>query len=167
MNSANYFLTENGVISKLDSYWDKLESLTTQLENATKHMAKKLFNSFIGTMLFIVIIFWLNLEYTLGLTLLALVILGAISLAATQLNSFMEFMDLKKKGMILYEELNRELEQGFDELLDEEISVEERIILSNFLLACELPMNTYLYLALLGLLPLISLGLFIFYYLHP
>ena len=164
MNSANYFLTEDGVISKLDTYWDRLKLLTTKLENTTKNLAKRLFYSLVVSLFLIVIVFWLDFEKPVSLTILALLSLSAITLSVTQLTAFLEFIDLKKKGMIIHNELSRELEFGFEGSLDEEVSVEERIILSNFLLACELPMNSYLYLGLLTLLPIMNIIFFGFYY---
>lgn len=166
MNSANYFLTEDGVISRLDTYWDKLSNLTIRLDNTTKNLAKRLFYSLVASLFLIVIVFWLDLERSISLTVLSLFSLLAVTLAVAQLTTFLEFVDLKKRGMILHDELSRELEYGLDSHLEEEVSVEERIILSNFLLSCELPINPYLYLCLLALLPLMHGIFFGFYYLY-
>ena len=166
MNSANYFLTEDGVISKLDTFWDRLKILTAKLENTTKNLAKRLFYSLVASLFLIVIVFWLDLGKSISLTALAVLSLSAITLSVAQLTAFLEFIDLKKRGMIIHNELSRELEFGLEGTLDDEVSVEERIILSNFLLACELPMNSYLYLGLLTLLPVMNIIFFGFYYFY-
>lgn len=166
MNNANYFLTKDGVISKLDTYWDRLRDLSIKLEGISKHMVRKLFNSYTGSALLMIVIFWLDMEKSFSLTLLALVVLGSISLIATQVLSYLEFMGLQRKGMIIHDELNQEIEFGFDEDLEEDISVEERILLSNFLLACELPINRILYIALLLVLPLANIACLAFYYFY-
>ncbi|NJO00710.1 MAG: hypothetical protein HC880_02600 [Bacteroidia bacterium] len=165
MNRANYFLTKDGVISKLDTYWDKLKDLTVQLENLSRPTVQKMFNIYLGSILFTVVILWLELEKNLSITLLALVALGGASLVARQILSFLEFVDLRKKGRVIHDELSHEIEYGYSDEIEEDISVEERILLSNFLLACDFPINQYLYLGLLILLPMLNLGLLLFCYL--
>ena len=68
--------------------------------------------------------------------------------------------------MILYNELSREVEWNYDNNYVEDLPVDERILLSNFLLACELQLNAYVYLSLLALLPFINIAFFVFYYLY-
>lgn len=165
MNSTNYILTENGVISKLDTYWDKLKIITEDLENLTRNLAKWLFYSFIASMFLIVFIFWLDLDKSVSLVVLSMITLAAISFSISQLISYLEFSELKKKGRILHDELSNELEYGPENSL-EEISVEERIILSNFQLACELPINPFIYLGLLVLLPLVNIVFSVIYYIY-
>ncbi|NJL14183.1 MAG: hypothetical protein HC913_15015 [Microscillaceae bacterium] len=127
-------------------------------------MQKKLVNSFISTFLFLIVIFWLRPDFNLTIVLLLLVALGAVSLAAMQWATFLEFLNLKKKGLILYRELSRELEWSRTQDYIEDVSVEERILLNNFLLATEMPLHPYLHGFLLLLLPLGSIGLFCYYY---
>ena len=81
MNGANYFITQDGIISKLDSYWDQLREVTNHLENISKNIVKKLFNSFLGSLLFIILIFWLDLGKDFSLIVLSLITLGTIALA--------------------------------------------------------------------------------------
>ena len=166
MNGANYFITQDGIISKLDSYWDQLREVTNHLENISKNIVKKLFNSFLGSLLFIILIFWLDLGKDFSLIVLSLITLGTIALAVVQITAYLEFVKIKKKGMILYNELSREVEWNYDNNYVEDLPVDERILLSNFLLACELQLNAYVYLSLLALLPFINIAFFVFYYLY-
>jgi hypothetical protein len=166
VNSGNYVLTKDGVISKLDSYWDRLQEITHRLDGLSKLMQKKLINSFVGTFLFVIVVFWIEPVFQISLILLALISLGAFSLAAIQLMSFFEFMDLKKKGMVLYQELYHEVEWNAEQEYLEEISLEERILLNNFLLSAEMPISPYLYGSLLALLPLSVLGIFTSYFFY-
>lgn len=164
MNSTNYFLTKDGVISKLDTHWDNLRGITHKLEGISKFSVKKLFNGFTGSILFTIVVVWLGLDKNLTLTFLALISLGSLSLMATQFLTYLEFIEYKKKGIIIFDELSHELEFGYDE--EEDISVDERILLGNFKHASQFPVNRYLYLLFLALLPIINFVFFAFYFFY-
>lgn len=164
VNSGNYVLTKDGVINKLDSYWDRLQNITHKLDGLSRLMQKKLFNSFAAVFLFLIVVFWAAPSFQMTLILLALISLCAFSLTAIQLMSFFEFLGLKEKGMILYQELYHEVEWNAEFEYLEEVSLEERILLNNFIASTKMPIPAYLYVTILILLPLISLGVFAFYF---
>lgn len=166
VNSGNYVLTKDGVINKLSSYWDKLQDITHKLDGLSRLMQKKLFNSFAAVFLFTIVAFWASPSFQTTLILLSLIGLSAFSLTALQLMSFFEFLDLKKKGMILYQELYHEVEWNAEFEYLEEVSLEERILLNNFMASSKMPIPTYLYVTILVLLPLSSLGILTFYFFY-
>ncbi len=166
MNSANYFLTKDGVISKLDSYWDQLREHSARLDSLSKPMLRKLFNSFIGSVLIIITLVWLNFEKEVTMILLSLTALGSVSISTSQLLVYLEFLATRKRGLILHDELNTELECSYDDEFDEDISVEERILLSNFQLSCEPPMHPGLYLILLTIYPILNIAFALSYYFY-
>ena len=166
INLANYYLTEDGVISKLDTYWDKLREITFSLEKLTRNMVRFLFNNLTISLLCVILIFWLDWSKTLSIGLLSLVTLGASAWSAFQWSGFLEFNILKKRGMVLYNALSSELEWNEMDYDLEDLPLEERILLSNFHLASQMPLNTFLYLFFVLLAPIINitfLGFFYFY----
>lgn len=164
MNITNYYLTEEGIINRLETYWDKLRDLTNQMEDLSKNVLRYLFGSFSMGLFVVSLIFWLDLPRQSSLVFLSLISLIILSLALLQFANYLELRAVKKRGYILYKELSREFDQHYSLDEYEEMPVEEKIILNNFLLACELPINHYLYLTLLILMPLVHFGLFLFYY---
>jgi hypothetical protein len=160
---TNYCLTPDGVINKLDTYWDKLRDITEDLEDLTKNTVRKLLNFYCGCLLGILPVFALKPSKTLGVIVMLFLVVCTVSFVAIQFANYLEFRILRKRGVLLYRELGRELES---EYYEEEAPFEERILLNGFRLATHLPINQYFYLVLLFLLPLITGGLFGFYYLY-
>ncbi len=163
-NSGNYVLTKDGVISKLDCYWDKLQVITVRLEALSGVMQKKLLYSYLASGLLVGLVYFTNLEAVVSLLALGLVCLSSFSMAMAQIIRFLEFLDLKKKGLVLYQELEQEVVWNLENEYLEDISIEDRISLNSFLLAAQMPIPPYLYAALVSLLPLITLFCAIFYF---
>jgi hypothetical protein len=164
MNTANYYLSQDGVINRLDTYWDKLRALTEEMENLTRNISRILFGSISVSMLFALVIFWLKIDKNLGLILLSLGALGAFTASLMQLATYFDFREKRKRGQVLYQELQREFELMLAYDTNEGFPVEEKILLNNFLLAAELPITQSLYIALLAFLPLLNLGFWAGYY---
>jgi hypothetical protein len=164
MNITNYYLTEDGIINRLDTYWDKLKDLTNKMEDLSKNVLRYLFGSFSVGLLMVSLIFWLDLPRQSSLIFLSLISLIVLSVALLQFANYLELRAVKKRGYILYKELSKEFDQYYSYDDFDEMPVEEKIILNNFLLACELPINHYLYLSLLTLMPIVHFSLFLFYY---
>ncbi|MCU0448108.1 MAG: hypothetical protein MUE85_24670 [Microscillaceae bacterium] len=164
MNTANYYLSQDGVINRLETYWDKLRSLTQEMDSLTRHISRVLFGSISVSMLFALIIFWLKIDKNLGLILLSLGALGAFTASLMQLATYLEFREKRKRGQVIYQELQREFDLMliYDE--GEGFPVEEKIVLNNFLLASELPITQSLYITLLVFLPILNLGFWAAYY---
>lgn len=165
MKIANYYLTEHGVIDKLATYWDQLRDYTEALERISQPMMYRLFANFSTTSLLTIVVFWLNLERRIALILLALLVLGGFSMMLVQALRYLDFIDTRRKGQILYHELAYELDNDVDYESREDLAVEERILLSNFELACELPIPAGLYLFLMAVTPIFNITFFSLYYL--
>lgn len=164
MNEANYILTQDGVINKLSTYWDKLQTLTTQLENASQNMMKHLFISFLGSLVLMIVVFILKLNKDISLIVLIFGIIGVMFFTGVQIIGYLNYLDIRKKGMILYNELSHEAEKDMELHYRDEAPAEERILLGSFLLAAELPIHSFLYLTLLFLVPATHLCFLSFYY---
>jgi heme/copper-type cytochrome/quinol oxidase subunit 4 len=154
MNLTNYIVTSEGIISKLDTYWDKLRRITVELETLSKNTARKLFSFYGGVFFALLPVLLLKPSRTVGVLILTFMVVSAVCFVAIQLANFLEFNTLRKQGNLLARELSREIEVEY--MHEDEAPFEERIILSSFQLATHLPINQYLYLLLLCLLPLIT-----------
>lgn len=163
-NSANYVLTKDGVISKLDYYWDKLQMITLRLEALSSVMQKKLLYSYLASGLLVGLIYFSNLQAWVSLISFALVCLSTFSLSMVQVIRFLEFLDLKKKGFVLHQELEQEAMWNAKSNYFEDTSIEERIWLNNFLLASKTPIPIYLYAVLVSLLPLLTVFCAVVYF---
>jgi hypothetical protein len=165
MNIANYYLSQDGVINRLDTYWDKLRVLTEEMEILTRNISRILFGSISLSMLFALVIFWLKIDKNLGLILLSLGALGAFTASLMQLATYFDFREKRKRGLVLYQELQREFDLMLTYDTGEGFPVEEKILLNNFLLAAELPITQSLYVGLLICLPILNIGFWGAYYL--
>lgn len=164
LNTTNYYLTEHGVINRQDTFWDNLQLITSKLEHITQNMVKTLFYIFAVSMFSTVLTLWFNLERSLSILLLGLIVIFVVLAVIKSYLTFLSFFEIRKKGMILYDELGKELDKEAQIRIDDEAPLEERIILGNFMIAGELPVNKGIYLMLLALLPFINLTFLILYY---
>lgn len=164
INLDNYYLTETGVINKLDTHWDKLHSITSDLEKLSNKMIRTLFNNLTISLLMIIFIFWIDMEKTVSLLSLGFVVICSVLWSAYQLTTYWEFGLFKERGKLLYKELVHELELSETLHFDYDLPLEERILLNNFILASEAPLNPVLYFIFTALAPITAIGFMSFYY---
>ena len=156
-DNANYILTENGVINKIDSYWEELNDLSDKQEKLGRDLLKKLFGHFSLSLIIVISVLWTGIPHLYGVIILAVISLATIVSSISQINIFVAFVRNKKHGMILYKELSQQIVHNYEN------SLERRVTLSKFLLACTLPLHPYLYVFLLGSFFSVIIGSTIFY----
>lgn len=154
---TNYILTEDGVIDKIDSYWEELNDLSDKQEKLGRDLLKKLFGHFSLGLVMVISVLWTNIPHNYGIITLVLVSLATIASAISQVNTYVAFVRNKKHGMILYQELSQQIVHNYEN------SLERRVTLSKFLLSCTLPLHPYLYVFLLGSFFMVILGSTVFY----
>lgn len=154
---TNYILTEDGVINKIDSYWEELNELSDQQEKLGRDLLKKLFGHFSLSLVIVISVLWTNIPHTYGIVILALISVATLISAISQINIYVAFVRNKKHGMILYKELSQQIVHNYEN------SLERRVTLSKFLLSCTLPLHPYLYVFLLGSFFTVIVGSTIFY----
>lgn len=154
---TNYILTEDGVINKIDSYWEELNELSDQQEKLGRDLLKKLFGHFSLSLVIVISVLWTNIPHTYGVVILALISVATLISAISQINVYVAFVRNKKHGMILYKELSQQIVHNYEN------SLERRVTLSKFLLSCTLPLHPYLYVFLLGSFFTVIVGSTVFY----
>ncbi|WP_299459251.1 hypothetical protein [uncultured Microscilla sp.] len=154
---TNYILTEDGVINKIDSYWEELNELSDKQERLGRDLLKKLFGHFSLSLVAVISVLWVNVPHSYGVIALAVVSLATLASTIVQINTYVAFVRNKKHGMILYQELSQQIVHNYEN------SLERRVTLSKFLLSCTLPLHPYLYMFLLASFFLVITGSTIFY----
>jgi hypothetical protein len=163
-NPSNYYLTSDGVISKIDSYWDKLSDNIEELENISEHTFRRLARIFAGCVMGTLPVFWLTPHKMVGLLILVSVMVVSIILSGVQVVLLWEFQSLKKRGVMLHEALKIETQNEYFE--EQDVPLDERVLLKHFEIAARFPIHPFLYLVILsGLVGLNTLFLWA-YYLH-
>jgi hypothetical protein len=163
-NPSNYYLTQDGVISKIDTYWDKLSEASEDLESASRYVFRRLINSFAGSTMGVLPVFWLSPSKTIGMFALVAVLVMSLFATGVQWVVWYEFQSLKTRSLILYEALKLEMSREYFE--EEDIPLEERILLNQFALSARFPVHGLLYMFLLVLLPSINASLMYLYYFY-
>ena len=160
-NPANYYLTQDGVISKIDTYWDRLRDTSEELDVMTRYTFRRLINVFCGSVMGILPVLWLSPSKPLGMFILVGVLSISMLLAAIQLVALWEFQAVKKRGKIIFDALKAEIEREYFE--EEDMPLEERIFLNHYLLSSRFPIHPFLYcLMLLALIASNSTVLWIY-----
>lgn len=154
---TNYILTEDGVINKIDSYWEELNELSDKQERLGRDLLKKLFGHFSLGLVAVISVLWTNIPHLYGVVILAVVSLATLASAIAQINDYVAFVRNKKHGMILYQELSQQIVHNYEN------SLERRVTLSKFLLSCTLPLHPFLYMFLLVSFFLVIIGSTVFY----
>ena len=149
-NPSNYYLTQDGVISKIDSYWDKLRSNTEELEANSRYTFRRLAHIFAGSILGILPVLWLSPDKLLGMLILVGVLIVSLILTGIQLVLLWEFQAIKKRGKMLYDALKLETQREHFE--EEDVPIDERVLLTHFVLASRFPIHPFFYLAILSTL---------------
>jgi len=156
-DNANYILTEDGVINKIDSYWEELNDLSDKQEKLGRDLLKKLFGHFALSLVIVISVLWTNIPHLYGVIVLGIISVATIASSITQVNIYVAFVRNKKHGMILYQELSQQIVHNYEN------SLERRVTLSKFLLSCTLPLHPYLYVFLLGSFFSVIIGSTVFY----
>lgn len=149
-NPSNYYLTPDGVISKIDTYWDKLRDNIEELESISQYTFRRLAYTFAGSVMGIVPVLWLVPDKMVGMLILVGVLVASAILAGIQLMFLWEFQTTKKRGKMWYEALKLETEREYFE--EEDVPLDERVLLKHFELACHFPIHPILYLLVLSIL---------------
>ncbi len=146
-NPANYYLTQDGVISKIDSYWDKLREVAEELDSMTQYTFRRLTNAICISLLGILPVLWLSPTKVLGMFILVGGLCVSLLLSAVQLVGLWEFQDQKKRGKILFEALKIEMQREYFEV--EDMHLEERILLNHYTLSARFPIPPFFYVSIL------------------
>jgi len=149
-NPANYYLTQDGVINKTETYWDKLRDVSDELDIMSQYTFRRLVNTICGSLVGILPVCCLSPTKTISLFILVGVLAASLLLCTIQFIVLWEFHALKKRGAILYEALRIETEREYFE--EEDVPTEERILLNHYTLSARFPINPFLYSILLLLL---------------
>lgn len=163
-NPSNYYLTQDGVISKIDSYWDKLRDNTFELESISRYTFRRLAQIFAGSVLGILPVIWLSPHKVVGMLILVGVLIISLLLTGIQLVLLWEFQAIKKRGKILYDALKLETQREYYE--EEDVPIDERVLLTHFELASRFPIHPFLYISILSILVSVNTLFLWTYYLN-
>jgi hypothetical protein len=163
-NPSNYYLTQDGVISKIDTYWDKLREASEELEAMSRYTFRRLVNVFAGSAMGILPVLWLAPTKALGMFILVGVLIISMLLVGIQFVILYEFHALRKRNNVLYEALRIEVSREYFE--EEDIPLEERILLHQYALCSRFPIHSALYSFLLFLLVCINSSFLYLYHIY-
>ncbi|TAE48185.1 MAG: hypothetical protein EAZ44_07860 [Cytophagia bacterium] len=164
INIANYCITEDGIISRLTTYWDDLKEATNQMEKLSSVLPQRSFNILSLNMISVLLIYWFKLSDSMTLFSLSVVTLLAFWGVLSLLSQYLKFIRLCKKTKILYQELWENYQYSYQDVPVYEIPAEEKIILQQYQLTKEFLMPTFIFFLILLMIIGLNAFFFLFYY---
>jgi hypothetical protein len=164
INIENYCLTQDGVISKLTTYWDELKEATLQIDKLSSYLLQRAFNLLSINMLSMLIIFWLRLPFSQTVLILSFISFGGLWGVLVLISQYLRFKRLRKKTDILYNELYDVFKYTYQDAPIHEVSTEERLILQNYQVVMHFLIPPAIFFFILGMIVALNIFFFCFYY---
>lgn len=164
INISNYCITEDGIVSRLTTYWDALKDSTSLMEKISSALPQKAFNILSINMIAVLLIYWFQFSHHISLFSLSIVAMFAFWGVLFLVSEYLKFHRLCKKTDILYQELWEDYQYTYDDVPSYEIPAEEKIILQQYLIAKEFLMPKFVFFLILLMILALNAFFYAFYY---
>lgn len=164
INIANYCITEDGVISRLTTYWDELKEATNEMERLSSVLPQRSFNILSINMIGVLLVYWFKFSDSIALLSLSVISLLAFWGVLWLISQYLKFKRLCKKTNILYQELWEDYQYSYQDVPTYEIPADEKIILQQYQLTKEFLMPNFVFFLILLMIISLNTFFFVFYY---